>query len=130
MTVHISEQQLERIESGRDHVARVRVGGKDYVLLSQSVYEQVRPILDYVTGRPVEADNAHASNDWTDEKNARRAALINKKYDQGLTAAEKRELKRLQTEVDAFADRIAPVRTEVLELLLLGLKQQAKARKR
>ena len=130
MTVQISERQLARIESGRDQVARVRVGRKDYVLLSRSFYEQVRPLLDYMTRQPAKASDARATAEWTEEKNARRVALVNKKYDQGLTAAERKELEQLQAEVDRFGDRAVPARNEVLELLLLGLKQAAKARKR
>ena len=120
MTVQISERQLARIESGRDQVARVRVGRKDYVLLSRSFYEQVRPLLDYMTRQPAKASDARATAEWTEEKNARRVALVNKKYDQGLTAAERKELKQLQAEVDRFGDRAVPARNEVLELLLLG----------
>lgn len=39
--------------------------------------------------------------EWTPEKRARRVALINKKYDQGLSSAEKRELQQLMAEADA-----------------------------
>jgi hypothetical protein len=130
MTVQISERQLARIESGRDYVARVRVGRKEYVLLSRSFYEQVRPLLDYMTRQPEKTSEVHPTAEWTEGKNALRVALVNKKCDQGLTAAERKELKQLQAEVDQFADRAAPVRNEVLELLLLGLKQAAKARRR
>src|SRR5438876_8568309 len=73
MTVQISERQLARIESGRDQVARVRVGRKDYVLLSRSFYEQVRPLLDYMTRQPAKASDARATAEWTEEKNARRS---------------------------------------------------------
>src|SRR5216117_1788393 len=65
MTVRISERQLARIESGRDQVARVRVGRKDYVLLSQSFYEQVRPLLDYMTRQPAKASDARATAEWS-----------------------------------------------------------------
>ena len=120
-----------RTATGRDQVARIRVGRKDYVLLSRSFYEQVRPLLiDYMTRQPAKASDARATAEWTEEKNARRVALVNKKYDQGLTAAERKELKQLQAEVDRFGDRAVPARNEVLELLLLGLKQAAKARRR
>jgi hypothetical protein len=56
-------------------------------------------------------------------------ALINKKYDRGLTAAENKELTRLQNEADDFRDRVAPARNEILELALAGLKKKA-AKKR
>ena len=130
MTVQISEHQLERIESGRDQAAPVRVGSKEYMLLSRNAYEQVRPLLDYISGHPPKQTKPPVSTEWTEEKNARRAELINKKYDRRLTAAEKKELKGLQAEVDEFAERALPVRNDILELLLLGLKQAAKTRKR
>jgi hypothetical protein len=115
---------------GRDQAAPVRVGSKEYMLLSRNAYEQVRPLLDYISGHTPKPAKPSASTEWTEEKNARRAELINKKYDRGLTAAEKKELKRLQAEVDDFAERALPVRNDILELLLLGLKQAAKTRNR
>jgi len=131
MGLRISEKELDLLDSSKKRAVIVRSGRskKGYAVISKTVYDQVRPLLQYVTV-PVDAATTAPSEEWTEEKNARRVALINKKYDQGLTAAEKKELQRLQTEVDEFADRAAPVRNEVLELLLLGLKQAAKARKR
>jgi hypothetical protein len=133
MGIRISEKELDLLDTSKKPAVIVHSGRskKGYAVISQTVYDQVRPLLQYVT-LPVDAGSGKvdASNEWTEEKNACRVALINKKYDQGLTAAEKKELQRLQAEVDEFADRAAPVRNEVLELLLLGLKQAAKARKR
>ena len=133
MALHISEKQLDLLDSSKKPAVFVRNGRtkKGYAVISETVYDQVRPLLQHVAVQ-VEpgAATAPPSDEWTEEKNARRVALINKKYDQGLTAAERKELQRLQAGVDEFADRSAPVRTEVLELLLLGLKQSAKARKR
>jgi hypothetical protein len=67
---------------------------------------------------------------WTEQKNARRAALINKKHDRGLSTAQKKELARLQKEADEYVDRVAPSHSEKLEQLLTDLKQKAKLRKR
>jgi uncharacterized protein YnzC (UPF0291/DUF896 family) len=75
-----------------------------------------------------EAAPSNGGTEWSEEKNARRADLINKKHDHGLTAAEKKELTKLQQEAEAFRDRVAPVRTEILELLLAGLKQKVAKR--
>ena len=65
------------------------------------------------------------SAEWTDEKNARRVALVHKKYDDHLTAAEKKHLTVLTAEADNFHDRSEQVPNKILELVLAGLKQQA-----
>ncbi len=123
------EKQLEPVTSGREKMTRVRVGKDAVVVLSQQFFDQVQHILNYVASQP-DASPPNGANEWNEAKNARRVDLINKKYAKGLTGTENKELKRLQTEVDEFVNRAVPVRNEVLELLLLGLKQAAKARKR
>ncbi len=128
MAIHISDRQLDRIERGREPALIVRSAGttKGYAVIPQNVYDQVRPLLQCVAMR-VEAPqrgNGHAA-EWTEEKNARRVALINKKHDQSLTTAEKKELAVLVAEAEQFRDRTVPVRTDILELLLAGIKQQA-----
>ena len=133
MGLRISEKELDLLDSRKKRAVIVRGGRskKGYAVISKPVYDQVRALIEYVTP-PADADSgtARQPDEWTEEKNARRVALINKKYDHGLTAAEKKELQRLQSEVDEFADRAVPLRNKVLELVLLGLKQAAKARKR
>ena len=123
------QKQLEPVTTGREKMTRVRVGKSAVVVLSERFFDQVQPLLDYMAGQP-DAAPPNGATAWSEEKNARRAALIKQKYDHGLTAAEKKELQRLQDEVDEYAEWAAPVRNEVLELLLLGLKQAVKARKR
>ncbi len=65
-----------------------------------------------------------AAETWTDEKNARRAALINKKHDRKLTSAEARELNQLTEEVRQFQERVAPLHNHVLELILEALDRR------
>ncbi len=129
MPIQISDRQLDRIERGREPGVIVRSVGrkKGYAVITEDAYDQVRPLLQCVAMQvePPPTKNGHAT-EWSEEKNARRAELINKKYDAGLNAAEKKELQRLQREVDEFAERAVPFRNEVLELVLLGLKQKAK----
>ena len=50
--------------------------------------------------------------------------MVNKKYDHGLTAAEKKELAVLTAEVDESLSRADQVRNKILELVLAGLKQE------
>lgn len=46
---------------------------------------------------------------WTDAKNSRRFALIDKEIAGTLTGAESQELADLQREVDDYLDRVAPL---------------------
>jgi len=123
------QKQLEPVTTGREKMTRVRVGKSAVVVLSERFFDQVQPLLDYMASQP-DAVPPNGAKAWSEEKNARRAALIKQKYDRGLTAAEKKELQRLQDEVNEYAEWAAPVRNEVLELLLLGLKQASKAQAR
>src|SRR5712691_2757168 len=129
MKTPLLQKQLEPVTTGREKMTRVRVGKSAVVVLSEQFFDQVQPLLDYMAGQP-DAAPPNGAKTWSEEKNARRAALIKQKYYHELTAAEKKELQRLQDEVNEYAEWAVPVRNEVLELLLLGLKQAAKARKR
>lgn len=46
---------------------------------------------------------------WTDERNARRCELIDRKYTGGISTAEMAELARLQDEMLRHRQRIAPI---------------------
>ena len=120
MTTSLLQRQLEPVTTGREKMVCVVVDQSPVVVLSQRFFDQVRPLLDYMASQP-EVNVVRGGCEWSEEKNARRAALITKKHDHGLTAGEKQELQRLQAEVDEFAEREARPRNEVLELLLLGL---------
>lgn len=55
---------------------------------------------------------------WTKENNARRCALINRKYDgPPLNETEETELERLQQEASAHRRRVAPLSIDELEAL-------------
>lgn len=125
MNTSTLEKQLASVAEGRSNIADVRTPRGNLVILSERLGERFRPVLEYMA-RQVSAESvAPTDNGWTAEKNSRRMALIEKKYDGVLTAAEKRELKVLQQAGEQFADRLAGPRNEMLELLLLGLEHKA-----
>jgi hypothetical protein len=129
MAIHVSEKQLDQIESGRKPGVLVRSERtkKGYAVIPQNVFDQLRPLIQYVVMQvdpsAGERGNGHAV-DWTPEKNARRVALINKKHDKRLTAAEREELTQLMAEADAYRDMTVPVRNDILELILAGLQNR------
>ena len=123
------EKQLAPVARGESNLADVRTPHGNVVVLSERFAERFRPLLEYMA-RQVSTENASpAENTWTDEKNARRMALIEKKYANGLTAAEKRELKLLQEEGERFADQLIAPHNEILELALFGLQQKVAQQK-
>jgi hypothetical protein len=125
MNTSTLEKQLASVAEGRSNIADVRTPRGNLVILSERLGERFRPVLEYMA-RQVSAESASPTdNGWTAEKNSRRMALIEKKYDGVLTAAEKRELKLLQQAGERFSDRLARPRNEMLELLLLGLEHKA-----
>src|SRR5579871_1762367 len=100
MPIHISDKQLEQMENGPEPAVIVRSEHtkKGYAVIPESVYDEVRPLLQLVAAEHLCSERERgrdAKGAWTPEKNARRVALISKKHDQGLTAAEKRKLQRL-----------------------------------
>ena len=56
--------------------------------------------------------------------------MINKKHNGGLTTAERKELRVLQADVERYAEQVAPLRNDILELLLIGLQRKAAQRKK
>jgi hypothetical protein len=129
MPIHVSDKQLDQVESGREVAVIVRSDRtkKGYALIPQKVFDQLRPILERVVMRaaaPVRGRGNDHAVEWTPVKNARRVALINKKHDKGLTSAERKELTKLMSEADEYRDRTTPVRNDILELILAGLQHQ------
>lgn len=69
-----------------------------FVLLSATDYRRVRVILE-----------GDASNgDWTEEKNARRCALIDKDIAGTITDEERVELAKLEWQGNEYYDQVAP----------------------
>jgi hypothetical protein len=129
MAIHVSEKQLDQIESGRKPGVLVRSERtkKGYAIIPQNVFDQLRPLIQYVVmqvdSSAAEPGNGHAV-DWTPERNARRVALINKKHDKRLTPEEKKELTQLMAKAHALRDMTVPVCNEILELILAGLRNR------
>jgi len=64
---------------------------------------------------PLSTDRNGASSgdgEWTDAKNARRCALVDKKIDGTLSTDEVRELADLQQQMLRYRDRVAPLPLE------------------
>ena len=79
---------------------------KGYAVISESVFHQVEPLLQFVALRmDAETPSEEAVPQWTEENNARRVELINKKFDRGLSALEKKELATLSAEADQYRDQ-------------------------
>lgn len=126
MATGLLEKQLEPVSTGREDMARVKVGDLAVVVLSERFFDRIQPFLEYFARFE---QPASAQSQWTDSKNARRAELIHKKYHARLDKAERAELSQLDTEAEAFIDQQVPVRNEVLELMLAGLKQKVRTKK-
>lgn len=127
MVIRVSDRQLEELEQGRETaiIVHSKRTGKGYAVMSESVYQQVRPLLQSVTLRlDVNGSSEEDNPLWTEENNARRVELINKKFNPGLTSIEKKELAGLNMVAEQFRDQTTGVRTEILELILAGLKGQ------
>ena len=77
-------------------------------------------------------DNGHADDEeWTGARNERRCALIDRKYERGLTPAEEADLAALQAAMYRHVDRVAPLpldETRKLHQRLLEKAIQARAR--
>ena len=86
MSTSTLEQQLAPVAEGRVNLANVRTSHGNFVVLSERLGERFRPLLEYMA-RHVSAESVPSiDNGWTDKKNTRRGALIEKKYAGGLTA--------------------------------------------
>jgi hypothetical protein len=72
-------------------------------------------VLPAATGTNGTADN------WTEQKNERRCALIRKKFSQGLDSAEARELAELQDEVSAYRKRVVQLPFDAIDTLEAAL---------
>ncbi len=126
MSLTVSDKQLMTLEAERRPVVvRDWRTKKGYAVMSEQDYVRARPLFEFAVSERAESADGN-SESWTDEKNARRAALINKKYDSKLTAAEARELVQLTDEVRQYQERVAPLRNHALELILEALDRRAK----
>ncbi len=82
------------------------------------------PANDDVSDRQA-ARPSDPCDDWTEAKNARRFALIDKEIAEQLTPAEADELARLQREMDDFLQRVASLPLEAVRALHEQLVRQS-----
>ena len=127
MALTVTDKQLEAIDIERQPVVMVRHSRtkKGYAVMPESVYDHARPLIEFMLSEGT-APAEVGETTWTDAKNARRASLINKKYDSKLSANEERELATLQEEVCRHQERVAPLQNHVLELIVQALEQRVK----
>jgi hypothetical protein len=96
-----------------------------YVLIPQAAYRRVQPLIanghETEPGEPVE---------WSEEKNARRCALIRRKHSGSLSADEGQELESLQDQMYRYRAQVAPLPQKLLEVLEAGLERLARAESR
>jgi len=132
MTARLTSEQLAELErsGGPPLLVEDPENHREYVLVSSDVYEQAKPFFDAVTASAWKPSGQSVPTvpvplDWNDWKNERRCALIDKKYDAGLTPEEAIELGGLQAELAKYQRQAAPRPLAILELIEEGLKHRA-----
>ncbi len=115
MLVVFPNHRMEQQESAVKHI---NLDGQDEAIKNFFLTLAVDPEGSVVelNGRPVAhlvpvppAGQGNGSGKWTEEKNARRCALIDKEIDGKLSAGEARELAELQAEMLRHRHRVAPL---------------------
>ena len=79
------QKQFDALERGQREAILVKNSRtrKEYAIIPQATFQKLRPLLKHAGQK-----NGSASEDldsWTEAKNIRRVALINKKHDDKLT---------------------------------------------
>lgn len=103
------KQFLEALDTDPD--------GSNIEMNDRRIYLLVRP----ANGEP------HSDEPWTDEKNCRRAALVDKQIKGALTPAETVELANLQEQLFRYRDRVAPLPIEYARRLHQQLLEDFRA---
>ena len=132
MPVPLTPEQIAELErsGGSLFVVENPQTRQGYVLVPTDAYLQAKPLFEAIIGRTrgsvsLSAQDQLGPVEWNDAKNARRCALIDKKHDFGLLPAEETELDRLQAELAAHQQLVAPRPLVILELLEEALRQRA-----
>jgi hypothetical protein len=73
-----------------------------------------------------DSGSSSRSDEWTESKNVRRFALIDKEIAGQLTPAEAEELAQLEREIDDFLQRVAPLPLEALRAVHEQLVRQSR----
>lgn len=96
-------------------------GSADGVVLESAGH----PVACVVPLPRATAGTTTEDGEWTDEKNRRRCALIDRKYDQGLSPVEEAELALLQDAMHRTLDKVAPLPLDLARDLHQELLQKA-----
>ncbi len=111
-------RELDRTPGGPVELEDPRNGAK-YVLISHEAYCRIRPFLNL----PQPRDDSPV--DWTDRKDVRRLALIERDITGELSPEEKEQLERLQDEFYRYREQIAPLPSPaILELIKEALERR------
>jgi hypothetical protein len=133
MTTILTPEQVAELErsGGWPLVVENPRTRQGYVLVPREAYQRVRPLFEVMIAQTQATDSpaledSRAASDWDDSKNARRCALIDKKYDEGLSPPEETELECLQNELAAHQRLVSPRPLAILQLLEEALQQRAR----
>ena len=112
-------RELDRTLGGPVELEDPRTGAK-YVLISHEAYCRIRPFLNL----PQPLDDSPV--DWTDRKDGRRLALIERDVAGELSLQEKEQLERLQDEFYRYREQIAPLPSSaILEIVKEARERRA-----
>jgi hypothetical protein len=107
-------------EAVRQFVLELSASGEGVVLESEG-----RPLACLVPSPKPPNGATPPEEEWTAEKNRRRCALIDQKYDRGLSPTEAAELALLQDAMYRYIDRVAPLPLDLARDLHQELLQKA-----
>jgi hypothetical protein len=111
-------RELDRTHGGPVQFEDPRTRDR-YVVIRQDLYTQVQPLIDPAPPQhngPVE---------WNERKNTRRCELIDKEIAGTIQLEEAIELNRLQQELSAYLQRVAPLPLDDLRKLHAELVAKA-----
>lgn len=108
---------MRHIDLGAQDEAVQRFFRKLQVTGEVSVIELNGRVVAHVVPVREEAEPADNAEEWTDAKNARRCELIDREINGTLTLEETSELARLQRQMLAYRDRVAPLPLEAARRL-------------
>jgi hypothetical protein len=83
-------------------------------------------VVAQILPAPIDRNGASSHEEWTDAKNARRCALVDKKIDGNLSAVEAFELTDLQQQMLRYRDRVAPLPLDYARQLHQELLNQSR----
>ncbi len=86
-----------------------------------------KPVARVMPMAPYRNGHSTANDEWSDSKNARRCALIDREFEGALTPEEAEELAELQEQMIRFRDKVAPLPLEDARRLHQELLMKAAA---